>query len=86
MMAKTTPVKVKNTYGRGRSGPPSLFPGKDRNTVITFTLPPRLLTVLNEGAARLAITRSDFIALLIHRYGRTVQIPSKLPTVDDSDE
>ena len=65
---------------RALTGGVSLFRGKTR-TVISFTLTPHHRALLDDAAQRLVLSRSDTLALLIHRYARTVQLPSTVRPV-----
>jgi hypothetical protein len=69
-----------------RTGRVSLFRGKVRGKPLSVTLTPRHWRLLDEAAERLVLTRADLIALLIHKYGRTVTLPAKLRGDDDQGE
>jgi hypothetical protein len=64
----------------------SLFRGKVRGKPLTVTLTPLHWRLLDEAAARLVLTRADVVALLLHRYARTVEIPSSKNLVEDDEE
>jgi len=61
----------------------TLFPGKIRELPVTVTLTRRHHAKVRAAVARLKVTRSDFVALLIERYSDVVELPSTLPTPDD---
>ncbi|WP_291988233.1 hypothetical protein [Luteitalea sp.] len=63
----------------------SLFRGKVRGKPLTVTLTPRHWRLLDDAAERLVLTRADTVALLIHRYAETVQIPTTLRGADEAD-
>lgn len=64
------------------TGRVSLFRGKVRGQPLSVTLTPQHWKLLDEAAKRLVLTRADLVALLIHKYARTVTIPSRLREED----
>jgi hypothetical protein len=58
-------------YPTGVTGPHSLFRGKQRMP-ISVKLTQQHLDACARNAARLGVTRSDLIALLVERYADTV--------------
>ena len=54
----------------------SLFRGKVRGKPLSVTLTPRHWQLLDDAAERLVLTRADVVALLIHKYGKTVTVPT----------
>ena len=63
----------------------ALFRGKVRGKPLTVTLTPAHWKLLDDAAERLVLTRADLVGLLLHRYARTVQIPSSKNLVDDDE-
>jgi hypothetical protein len=59
------------------TGRVSLFRGKRREP-LSITMTARHWRLLDEAASRLVLSRADLVALLIHKYARTVTIPSRL--------
>ena len=64
----------------------ALFRGKVRGKPLTVTLTPRHWRMLDEAAERLVLTRADLVALLIHKYARSVVLPTSLPADDHDDQ
>lgn len=62
----------------GLPGRPSLFPGKKRERVLTFTVTDAHLAKLDAATTRLGLTRSDLLGLLVDRYAAVVEIPPRL--------
>lgn len=61
-----------------QAGRVALFRNKVRGKPLSVTLTERHWTLLNEAAERLVLTRADVVALMIHKYARTVTVPSRL--------
>lgn len=67
------------------TGRVSLFRGKVRGRPLTTLLTPRHWQLLDEAAERLVLSRSDLVALLIHRYAANVTLPPSMRT-DEGEE
>jgi hypothetical protein len=66
------------------SGPLALFRPKIRVPAsLTFTK--KHHEKIAAGMARLNLSRSDFIGLLVEKYAEHVELPDTLPTLDDDD-
>jgi predicted DNA-binding ribbon-helix-helix protein len=74
------------TTKRTKVGRVALFRGKVRGKPLSVTLTPRHWRLLDEAAERLVLTRADLVALLIHKYAASVQLPKSLRTDDSDDE
>jgi hypothetical protein len=64
----------------------SLFRGKVRGKPLSVTLTPRHWALLDDAAERLVLTRADVVALLIHKYAKTVALPTVRRRESDDDE
>lgn len=60
------------------TGRVSLFRGKERGKPLSVLLTPLHWKLLDDAAKRLVLSRADVVALMVHRYARTVTIPSRL--------
>jgi len=66
-----------------KMGRVSLFRNKVRDKPLSVTLTKRHWALLDEAAERLVLTRADVVGLLIHRYARSVEIPTRLRDEDE---
>jgi hypothetical protein len=64
----------------------SLFRHKVRGKPLSVLLTPRHRALLEDAAQRLQLSLGDVVALLIHKYSRTVQIPASKNLVADDTE
>jgi hypothetical protein len=62
---------------KSKAGRIALFRNKVRGKPLSVTLTERHWKLLDDAAERLVLTRADVVALLIHRYARTVEIPAR---------
>lgn len=71
---------------KAKMGRVALFRGKIRGKPLTVTLTPRHWRLLDDAAERLVLTRADTVALLIHKYAATAQLPARLRTEETAEE
>jgi hypothetical protein len=61
-----------------QAGRKSLFPGKRRGRTISITMTDQHVAKLDAAMARLELTRSDVLALLVDRFADRVEVPPRL--------
>jgi hypothetical protein len=71
-------VRPKKRTRKKTGGRKSLFPGKRRGRTISITMTDEHVTRLDAAMARLDLTRSDVLALLVDRFAEVVEIPPAL--------
>ncbi len=65
---------IARPVGERRSGPVTLFPGKERDSPITFTAQKAQHVKLARAIERLGITKADVMCLLIDKFADTVTV------------